>query len=45
MKSKKGLIFGILGLVIFFGIGLFAPAGMKDTVASFIGQDFRLAIP
>lgn len=45
MKSKKGLIIGLIALVAFIAVGLFAPANAKSTIASFIAQDLRIAIP
>lgn len=45
MKSKKGLIIGLAGLVLIIAIGLFAPAMAKNTIASFIAQDLRIALP
>lgn len=45
MKSKKGLIIGLAGLVLIIAIGLFAPAAAKNTIASFIAQDLRIALP
>lgn len=45
MKQKKGLIIGIVVLVALLAVGLFAPDNVKNTLASFIAQDLRIALP
>lgn len=45
MKQKKGLIIGAIVVLILLIIGLFAPGNVKNTLASFIAQDLRIALP
>ncbi|MDD2371942.1 MAG: ABC transporter permease [Firmicutes bacterium] len=45
MKQKKGLIIGVIVVLALLLIGLFAPENFKNTLASFIAQDLRIALP
>ena len=45
MKQKKGLIIGAVVVLLLLAVGLFAPANIKNTLASFIAQDLRIALP
>ncbi|MCI0502387.1 MAG: ABC transporter permease [Fusobacteria bacterium] len=45
MKRKKGLIIGIVALLVILAVGLFAPENISSTLASFIAQDLRIALP
>lgn len=45
MKQKKGLIIGVAVVLVLLLIGIFAPTNIKNTLASFIAQDLRIALP
>ncbi len=45
MKQKKGLIIGLIVVLVLLAIGIFAPENLKNTLASFIAQDLRIALP
>lgn len=45
MKIKKGPIIALISILAFIAVGIFAPDNAKNTIASFIAQDLRIAIP
>lgn len=43
--KKKGWIITLVVVLVLIAIGLFAPENIKNTIASFIAQDLRIALP
>lgn len=43
--KKKGWIITLVVILVLIAIGLFAPDNAKNTIASFIAQDLRIALP